>query len=390
MPVNVCTSGCSIPGSGMRRELSESMTRFAERHGHGIGAEIMGANKFGPPGVAGRSRLEGLVGPKPAVPHTDLRPHPRPQTSIEMQGGTTFQFRDANPTDALQTAREAARGQDLIRPAPPTGPGPVTTSGQVATRHEASHSGGHTRGHQPQPSTFRLRWRSSQSFRRLRRVVSGLQPAGCRSSANGGAFTSTAKGTRDPAGRGDRTSRPDAVSCGQRHGHRRPGAGGVRASVLRRHVPSLVRIQSRAPGTSRVPGESELGTHAGAECHVIGRTGGDIGQPHRRHQPVVQRQHLRGVHRPSLVAVRDVQRPAPPAHVQSPACADEVVELGAPTPCSCADHDVAFHRSTRDGGGARRTSARRHWPGSASAPSGRATRTPRAHRARPPPGRHQG
>ena len=23
---------------------------FAERHGHGIGAEIMGANKFGPPG----------------------------------------------------------------------------------------------------------------------------------------------------------------------------------------------------------------------------------------------------------------------------------------------------------------------------------------------------
>src|SRR3954447_24548738 len=37
----------------------------------------------------------------------------------------------------------------LIRPAPPTGPGPVTTSGQVAPRHKASHSGGHTRGHQP-------------------------------------------------------------------------------------------------------------------------------------------------------------------------------------------------------------------------------------------------
>jgi hypothetical protein len=54
----------------------------------------------------------------------------------------------------------------LIRPAPPTGPGPVTTSGQVATRHQASLFGGHTRGHQPQPSTFRLRWRSSQSLRR--------------------------------------------------------------------------------------------------------------------------------------------------------------------------------------------------------------------------------
>src|SRR3954453_2474574 len=37
----------------------------------------------------------------------------------------------------------------LIRPAPPTGPGPATTSGQVAPRHEASHSGGRTRGHQP-------------------------------------------------------------------------------------------------------------------------------------------------------------------------------------------------------------------------------------------------
>jgi hypothetical protein len=27
-----------------------STTAFAERHGHGIGAEIMGAGKFGPPG----------------------------------------------------------------------------------------------------------------------------------------------------------------------------------------------------------------------------------------------------------------------------------------------------------------------------------------------------
>ena len=35
---------------------------------------------------------------------------------------------------------------------------PVTTSRQVAARHKASHSGGPTRGHQPQPSTFRLRW----------------------------------------------------------------------------------------------------------------------------------------------------------------------------------------------------------------------------------------
>jgi hypothetical protein len=50
--------------------------------------------------------------------------------------------------------RHARRGERqvvklLIRPAPPTGPGPATASGHVAARHKASHSGGHTRGHQP-------------------------------------------------------------------------------------------------------------------------------------------------------------------------------------------------------------------------------------------------
>ena len=51
----------------------------------------------------------------------------------------------------------------LIRPAPPTGPGPATASGQVASRHEASHNVGHTRDHHPQPTTIRLQARSSQS-----------------------------------------------------------------------------------------------------------------------------------------------------------------------------------------------------------------------------------
>lgn len=35
---------------------------FAERHEHGIGAEIMGANKFGPPGVAGLRPLAQPLG----------------------------------------------------------------------------------------------------------------------------------------------------------------------------------------------------------------------------------------------------------------------------------------------------------------------------------------
>src|SRR4029079_4665882 len=40
-----------------------------------------------------------------------LTHHPRP--SIEMKGGTTFHFLDAAPAEALETAREAADGQDV-------------------------------------------------------------------------------------------------------------------------------------------------------------------------------------------------------------------------------------------------------------------------------------
>ena len=55
--------------------------------------------------------MEGLVGSQPAVPHTDLHPHPSPawsasagEASIEMEGGTTFHFIDASPAEALKTA----------------------------------------------------------------------------------------------------------------------------------------------------------------------------------------------------------------------------------------------------------------------------------------------
>ena len=36
-----------------------------------------------------------------------------PRQSIEMEGGTTFHFVDASPAEALETAREAASGQDV-------------------------------------------------------------------------------------------------------------------------------------------------------------------------------------------------------------------------------------------------------------------------------------
>jgi dihydrofolate reductase len=79
----------------------------------GVGAEIMGANKFGPPGWYDEPDWKGWWGPNPPF-HTPvfvLTHHTRPP--IEMEGGTTFHFVDASPAEALETAREAADGQDV-------------------------------------------------------------------------------------------------------------------------------------------------------------------------------------------------------------------------------------------------------------------------------------
>src|SRR6185437_2608410 len=60
---------------------------FASNWGPGIGAEIMGRNKFGP--------------------------QRGPWTDEEWKGGTTFHFIDASPAQALAAAREAAGGLDV-------------------------------------------------------------------------------------------------------------------------------------------------------------------------------------------------------------------------------------------------------------------------------------
>ena len=56
---------------------------------------------------------KGWWGPNPPfhTPTFILTHHPRPP--IEMEGGTTFHFIDASPAEALETAREAAGGQDV-------------------------------------------------------------------------------------------------------------------------------------------------------------------------------------------------------------------------------------------------------------------------------------
>ena len=83
-----------------------STTPSCGRSLRGIGAEIMGAGKFGPPGWHEDPEWRGWWGPNPPfhTPTFVLTHHPRP--SIEMEGGTTFHFLDA---PARRGARDGPR-----------------------------------------------------------------------------------------------------------------------------------------------------------------------------------------------------------------------------------------------------------------------------------------
>jgi dihydrofolate reductase len=92
---------------------------FAARHAPGIGAEIMGRGKFGPPqggpwtGIGTDEEWRGWWGSNPPF-HTPvfvLTHHPRP--ALAMEGGTSFHFLDASPQEALARARQAAGDRDV-------------------------------------------------------------------------------------------------------------------------------------------------------------------------------------------------------------------------------------------------------------------------------------
>jgi dihydrofolate reductase len=86
---------------------------FAQQYGPGIGAEIMGAGKFGPPGWHDDPEWKGWWGDNPPfhTPTFVLTHHPHPP--IAMEGGTTFHFIDASPAEALEIAGKAAGGHDV-------------------------------------------------------------------------------------------------------------------------------------------------------------------------------------------------------------------------------------------------------------------------------------
>lgn len=86
---------------------------FAQQFDRGIGAEIMGAGKFGHPGWHEDPDWKGAWGANPPF-HTPvfvLTHHARP--SIEMEGGTTFHFVTGGIHEALARAKEAAGGREI-------------------------------------------------------------------------------------------------------------------------------------------------------------------------------------------------------------------------------------------------------------------------------------
>lgn len=87
---------------------------FASQWSLGIGAEIMGRNKFGPQrGPWEDQEWRGWWGENPVfhTPVIVLTHHPRP--TLKMEGGTTFHFLDADPVSALERARELAGDLDV-------------------------------------------------------------------------------------------------------------------------------------------------------------------------------------------------------------------------------------------------------------------------------------
>ncbi|QGF23450.1 dihydrofolate reductase family protein [Raineyella fluvialis] len=86
---------------------------FSRDFSNGIGAEIMGRNKFGPQrGPWQDLSWQGWWGDDPPF-HTPvfvLTHHLRPSFSLT---DTTFHFLDASPEEALATAKQAANGGDV-------------------------------------------------------------------------------------------------------------------------------------------------------------------------------------------------------------------------------------------------------------------------------------
>ena len=87
---------------------------FASRWNTDVGAEIMGRNKFAPkPGPWPDDSWRGWWGDNPPFHTPVIVLTHRPRPPLELEGGTTFYFINAEPAEALRQARELAGGLDI-------------------------------------------------------------------------------------------------------------------------------------------------------------------------------------------------------------------------------------------------------------------------------------
>ena len=126
---------------------------FASKWGPGIGVEIMGRNKFGPQrGPWEDEEWKGWWGDNPVfhTPVVVLTHHPRPV--LEMEGGTTFHFVDADPVAALEQARALAGDLDVR-----IGGGVSTVRQFLEARSDRPHAR-RPRADRPGPGRTALGW----------------------------------------------------------------------------------------------------------------------------------------------------------------------------------------------------------------------------------------
>jgi dihydrofolate reductase len=96
-------------------EVNES-SRVLDEARDNVGASIMGRNMFGPPGGGdwGDGEWKGWWGDDPPYHHPVFVLTHHPRESVEMEGGTTFHFVTDGIASALEQAREAAGGKDVM------------------------------------------------------------------------------------------------------------------------------------------------------------------------------------------------------------------------------------------------------------------------------------
>ena len=96
-------------------EVNDS-TRVLEESMENIGASVMGRNMFGPigGGAWGDGQWTGWWGDNPPYHHRVFVLTHHPRDPLMMEGGTTFHFVTDGIESALEQAREAAAGKDVM------------------------------------------------------------------------------------------------------------------------------------------------------------------------------------------------------------------------------------------------------------------------------------